>query len=258
MSVHIGTSGFSYQDWVGHFYPRGTKKSDFLEHYSRYFDSLEVNYTYYQMPARRTIQGLVNKSQGRLCFAVKLTGTFTHQRDAGADEAKQFLSALEPMSESGTLGCLLAQFPFGFQPSAQNWKHIDTLARWFSDTPLVVEMRNQRWVSQRFFDFLRQLNLGFCSVDEPHLPGLMPPVKVVTSNIGYVRFHGRNTEKWFKHERPEERYDYLYPKAELASWVPGIRSMAPVCDQLFAFFNNHFEGKAVANALELREMLAGI
>lgn len=257
MNLHIGTSGFSYQDWVGHFYPEGTKKSDFLTHYSRYFDSLEVNYTYYRMPSQRTMQGLVDKSGGAVRFAVKLTGLFTHERSAGPEEARLFTSALEPMSDSGTLGCLLAQFPYAFKPTQENYNHLDTLAGWFQDSPLVVEVRNRNWLAPRFFDFLKARQIGFCCVDEPQIRGLLPDLKTVTSPIGYVRFHGRNADKWYNHERAEERYDYLYSHRELASWVPGIKSMRADCEELYLFFNNHFEGKAVANAMELREMLTG-
>ena len=254
-ALHIGTSGFSYQDWVGHFYPKGTKKSDFYTHYCSCFDALEVNYTYYRLPVRRTMAGLVEKSAGGVTFAVKLTGVFTHDRTGGPAEAKEFADAMEPMAERGVLGCLLAQFPYSFKPGPEAYAHIRKVADWFKAYPLVVEVRNRRWVSQRFFEFLKELGVGFCCVDEPNLPGLLPELKVVTSPVGYVRFHGRNRAKWWTHDRPEERYDYLYASEELAAWVPGLDRMAEAADQLFVFFNNHFEGKAVANALHMRELL---
>lgn len=191
-ALHIGTSGFSYQDWVGHFYPKGTKKADFCAYYSNHFQALDVNYTYYRMPTRRTMSSLIEKSEEKVTFAVKLTGVFTHERTGGAAEAKEFGEAVEPMAERGVLGCL---------------------------------------------------------------PGLLPELKVVTSPVGYVRFHVRNRAKWWTHDRPEERYDYLYASEELAAWGPGLNRMREASDQLFVFFNNHFEGKAVANAFHMRELL---
>jgi len=254
--LYVGTSGFSYQDWLGHFYPEGTKKADFLAYYSGHFKALEVNYTYYRLPTRRTMASLVEKSGGSVRFSVKLTNVFTHERTGGKAEAKQFVDAVEPMADTGVLGCLLAQFPYSFKPSADNYACIARLHDWFEPNPLAVEVRNRGWVSERFFEFLKETGIGFCCVDEPRLPGLLPDLKVVTSDIGYVRFHGRNRAKWWQHDRPEERYDYLYSEAELSSWVSGLLRMSGVCRELFVFFNNHFEGKAVANAVQMRELLA--
>lgn len=251
----VGTSGFSYADWVGHFYPQGTRKADFLEYYGRHFDTLEINYTYYRMPTRATMASLVEKSGGGLRFSVKLTDVFTHSLSGGEREAREFARALDPLVGHDLLGCLLAQFPYSFKPGPNSYRHLGRLSTWFPDLPVVVEVRNARWISQDFFGFLKDNGLGFCNVDQPTLKGLLPPLNVVTSSVAYARFHGRNSDKWWQHERPEQRYDYLYSKEELLPWVPKLNAMSDRAEELYVFFNNHFEGKAVQNAGELAELL---
>ncbi|MBM4355209.1 MAG: DUF72 domain-containing protein [Deltaproteobacteria bacterium] len=253
--VFVGTSGYSYPDWVGPVYPPGMPKTDFLTHYAERFDAVEINFTYYRMPTRATLSAMAEKAGGRIRFAVKLTDVFTHARTAGEAEVVEFLRAVEALADRDVLGCLLAQFPWSFRPSDEAREHLRRLAADFAAHPLVVEVRNRAWVSMDFFSFLREIGAGFCCVDEPPLKGLLPPLEVVTSPVAYLRFHGRNAAKWWQHERPEERYDYRYSRDELAPWIPRIRRMQKNAAEVYAFFNNHFEGKAVANATDLLEML---
>jgi len=252
----VGTSGFSYADWVGHFYPPGMKKGDWVQYYSLRFNALEINYTYYRLPSRRTMQSLVDKCEGRVRFAVKLTEVFTHSRTAGEPEAAAFLEGIAPLAESGTLGPLLAQFPYSFKPDAESRSLIAAVVDRFKPFRVVVEIRNAAWISQDFFSFLKGIGAGFCCVDEPRIHGLLPPLNVVTAAPAYLRFHGRNAAKWWHHDRPEQRYDYLYSPDELREWVPRIRRMADESPEVYVFFNNHFEGKAPTNAQQLVEALA--
>ena len=253
--IYLGTSGYSYPDWVGPVYPPGTAKSDYLRHYAERFGAVEVNFTYYRMPTRATLAAMADKAEGRVKFAVKLTDVFTHARTARQAEVVEFLRAVEPLADRAVLGCLLAQFPWSFRPSEEARDHIRRLAADFSAHPLVIEVRNRAWVSMDFFAMLKEIGAGFCCVDEPQVQGLLPPLEVVTSPVAYLRFHGRNAAKWWKHERPEERYDYRYSRDELAPWIPRIRRMQKAASEVYVFFNNHFEGKAVANAAERSAML---
>jgi len=253
--IFIGTSGYSYQDWVGPVYPPGTPKTDFLNLYADRFNAVEVNYTYYRMPTRATLSAMADKAGGRVRFAVKLTDVFTHARSASEAEVVEFLRAVEPLADRGVLGCLLAQFPWSFRPSAEAIGHLRALAVRFAGHRLVIEVRNREWVSMDFFSLLKEVGAGFCCVDEPQIQGLLPPLEVVTSPVAYLRFHGRNAAKWWTHERPEERYDYRYSPEELAPWIPRIRRMQENAAETYVFFNNHFEGKAVANAEGLIRML---
>lgn len=253
----VGTSGFSYDDWIGPVYPPKTPKSKMLEHYPQQLSGLEINYTYYRMPTPRTMESLVERSRGRLRFSVKLTDLFTHKRNATEDEVVAFKEALVPLEEADAMGCLLAQFPYSFKASKGNLRYLEVLIDAFRPHPVVVELRNTRWMHPGLFTFLRDAGAGFCNVDEPPIEGLLPPTAEATAPVGYVRFHGRNAEKWYDHKEGWERYDYLYSKAELEEWVPRIRKLMAETETLFVFYNNHFKGKSVDNAIDLLDLLAG-
>lgn len=253
--ILVGCSGYSYDDWRGHFYPPELPKNQFLAYYAQHFAAVEVNYTYYKMPAARTLEAMVKNSGGALQFAVKLHGSMTHERNAQPEDYRAFRDACRPMAEQGVLGALLAQFPYSFHDLPENRDYLRRLRDQLPDTNLVVELRNSRWIRQSTFEFLGEMNCGWCNVDEPQLPGLLPPTAVATSDTGYVRFHGRNAAKWFKHERPEERYDYLYSAEELNEWTPRLRTLQDRTKRTYVFTNNHFEAKAVKNALMIVELL---
>jgi uncharacterized protein YecE (DUF72 family) len=252
--IHIGTCGFSYEDWRGKFYPQDLPSNRFLEYYSRYFSALEVNYTYYQMPAARTIAGMVANSKQKVTMAFKLHGSMTHERSAGPAEAKKFIDAIQPARDAGVLGPLLAQFPYSFKPSSEARSFISNMVGWFSGYDLVVEFRNSLWVGESTFDWLMNSRISYCCVDEPRLKGLIPPKAVATGSIGYVRFHGRNAKQWWDHDRPEQRYDYLYSLDELKEWTPKIKQIAASTKKTFVFMNNHYEAKAVTNAQMLFDL----
>jgi len=124
------------------------------------------------------------------------------------------------------------------------------------DVPLVAEFRNEWWIKDKTFEFLREHGIGYCCVDEPDLPRLPPPVVMATSPIGYVRFHGRNKAKWFNHQKMEERYNYEYSEDELRDWAVRMKILIPVVKKLFVFFNNHPRGQAVRNAIAMIKLLA--
>jgi len=265
MSILVGTSGFRYDDWRSSFYPLGLKESEFLRYYGRYFPAVEINYTYYTMPSAKTMTSLVNRTEPDFRFCVKTHKSMTHDilEDRGSRKSPDgirdvfdgFKSALEPMISSGKLGCVLAQFPWKFKPSKESFDYIRAVKEMLEGLPLIIEFRSNSWVKQETFDFLRKEGLGFCCVDEPRLRGLMPPVTLVTSPIAYVRFHGRNKEKWYAHETVSERYDYLYSREELSEWIPKIQDMSQKAGETYVFFNNCHAGYAPANALMLMEML---
>ncbi|HNT05893.1 MAG TPA: DUF72 domain-containing protein, partial [Anaerolineae bacterium] len=166
-----------------------------------------------------------------------------------------FVAALRPLIELGKFGCILAQFPFSFQPSPANCDYLRSLPERFQGLPVVVEFRNVGWISKPTFSLLKENHLGFCCVDEPPLKGLLPPVAEATSSIAYVRFHGRNAQKWWSHDQAWERYDYTYSAEELREWVPRIKSLDAVAEHTFLFANNHWHGQAVDTARQLRLLL---
>jgi uncharacterized protein YecE (DUF72 family) len=157
--------------------------------------------------------------------------------------------------EAGRLACVLAQFPYSFHPSPENRDYLQRLRAGLAGLPVVVEFRTAGWVAQGTFDLLRSLNLGFCSVDEPRLPGLMPPVAAATGPVAYVRFHGRNAARWYNHQQAWERYNYAYAQDELREWLPRLRQLDTTAALTLVYFNNHYVGQAVKAARDLGQLL---
>lgn len=256
--ILVGTSGFQFKDWRGPFYPHDLKDSDLLRFYTRLFPALELNFTYYQMPGQRTIEGLERKTPPGFEISVKAHRSMTHEPASPADEVqtiKRFRGALDPLVVAGKLACVLAQFPWSFRNTEANRARVARLRELLPDVPVIAEFRNAEWAREPVFDFLRRNGVGYCCVDEPRLRGLMPPVAVATSGLGYVRFHGRNAARWWLHKEPGERYDYLYSADELQEWIPRILHIARQTEKTLVFFNNCHEGKAPRNALMFQKML---
>lgn len=253
--LYIGTSGFSYDDWVGPYYPEGLPKRDWLAYYSREFATLELNASYYAVPSPRSMSQMAAKTPSGFLFTVKAHQDMTHKRQDNEAVFASFALAMQPFVEAGKLGCVLAQFPFSFHATDPNRRYLVTFRELLGALPLVVEFRNRQWLTPSTFDYLRRNGIGFCCVDEPRLPGLIPPVAEVTSDIAYVRFHGRNSQKWWEHQEAYERYDYSYSRDELMEWVPKIREMDQQARLTFLFANNHWQGQAVDTARQLKLLL---
>ncbi|HIE53334.1 MAG TPA: DUF72 domain-containing protein [Armatimonadetes bacterium] len=254
--IFIGTSGFSYDDWRGHFYPQTLDKRDMLTFYAQHFPAVEVNSTYYRLPSPYMLSQLAAKTPPKFRFVVKAYKGLTHEREKAQPKVfAEFRRALEPLRQMGKFGCILVQFPYSFKPAPESFRYLGFLAEQFADWPTVVEFRHAAWVTEETFAWLREHSLGYCCVDEPRLKGLLPPVVQATSSLGYVRFHGRNAEKWWRHEEPWQRYDYLYRPEELASWVPRIQALAEQTEATYVFFNNHYRAKAALNARQLAQQL---
>lgn len=193
----IGTSGYSFADWVGPFYPPGTPAAEFLPFYARQFGCVEVNSTYYGMPQASTMQRMHERTPAGFRFIVKLHQSMTHH---GADDPAlyaSFMAAVQPLKDAGKYHGLLAQFPWAFRRDERAKAHLERMRERLGDEPLWVEFRHDSWMHPKLADWLAGHALGYCCVDEPALPGLVPPVTHVTNGIGYVRFHGRNAKHWW-------------------------------------------------------------
>ena len=253
--IYTGTSGFSYDDWVGNFYPKGMPKREWLIYYAREFNTCEVNSTYYALPKLSSVKAMVEKTNEDFLFSIKANQEMTHQRENNAAVFETFCQVLEPVVSAGKLGCVLAQFPYSFKPNRSNWDYLRLLRERLGELPVVIEFRNAQWLRGEVFDWLRHLDLGFCCVDEPHLPNLLPPLVEATSKVGYVRLHGRNSAKWWQHEQAYERYDYSYSPEELSEWLPKIQKLDSIAEKTFIFANNHWRGQSVSTIRQLRIML---
>jgi uncharacterized protein YecE (DUF72 family) len=253
--LYLGTSGFSYSDWAGHFYPRGIPRRDWLVYYAHEFNALELNSTYYAIPKLSVLESMIHKTGEGFLFSIKANQEMTHQRKQDNQVFAAFVNMLQPFIDADKLGCVLAQFPFSFGAHRQNFYYMAFFREKLKDLPLVVEFRNVQWLKPEIFEWLRNHNIGFCCVDEPALPKLLPPVAEVTSNIAYVRFHGRNATKWWQHEHAYERYDYTYSPDELKEWLPKISKLNSSAEKTFIFANNHWRSQAVSTIRQLRMML---
>lgn len=251
--IVVGTSGYSFDDWEGEFYPPGLPKGKRLDFYKDHFNAAEINSTYYRIPHAAVFYHMVNKVGDGFEFIVKTHRSFTHDRRDLEDQTSEFNEALRPMRESGKLKGYLAQFPYGFKNTRANLDHIRSGKQLFGDIPLYVEFRHVSWDKPEVYEELAKEDIGVCSVDEPALSGLFPPKAVATTKTGYVRLHGRNARNWWG--KGGDRYDYLYSKEELLDWKKKIDSLKSRTDKIYLFFNNCHLGQAVRNAKMFVELL---
>jgi uncharacterized protein YecE (DUF72 family) len=255
MMIYVGTSGFKFSDWRGSFYPEDLAEKEWLRYYGERFNCLEVNSTYYRLLPARTFYYMAQKVPDGFQFTVKAYGGLTHEPAAGGeDDFAAFIDALQPLLEAGKFGCVLAQFPHRFHNTQENRQYLAEFKRRFGELPLVVEFRSGEWAQPAVFDFLREAGIGYCAVDEPRFRNLMPPVAAATSPVGYVRFHGRNYEKWWKGDN-KTRYDYLYSADELREWAPKIGELAEQTERVYVFMNNCYNGQAATNAAQMQGLL---
>jgi uncharacterized protein YecE (DUF72 family) len=164
---------------------------------------------------------------------------------------------MDALASVGRLGAVLVQVPMSFHATEENRALLERIFETFAAYPLAAEFRHFSWDSPATLRFLEGRSVGFVNIDQPRLKGNLPATSHVTSSVAYYRFHGRNAAKWFGPDTSnEERYDYLYDEKELKPWAERIRERPPDTNA-FAVMNNHFRGQAVANALQLQQMLTG-
>ena len=257
--IRVGTAGWSYEDWKGVVYPeRPPRGFDRLGLLVSLFDTNEINSTFYRIPDVRMARDWSRRAAGnpRFAFTAKLFRGFTHERGAGDADAKAFEEAMRPLAADGRLGCILAQFPMSFHDTPENRGHLTRTLDRFARLPLAAEFRHASWDNAEIQTLLAERAAAFVNIDQPALPGNLPPTDHVTADIAYFRFHGRNAAKWFGPDTSNvERYNYLYSQRELAPWVERIQKAK--AKSVFAILNNHFRGQAVSNALELQHALTG-
>ena len=255
--ILIGTSGFSYDDWKEEFYPPDMAKKDFLEFYAEHFRVLELNFSYYRIPDSSQSRQMITKSGGKLEFVIKAYRQMTHEisENSLTEILPKFMEGISPFVDAGRLGVILLQFPQSFHYVPENRLYLKSLIETLSPSPVSIEFRQREWLKESVYETLRELGAGFVCVDEPPLPSLIPPVVINTSNSGYIRFHGRNSKKWYGTDS-RTRYDYLYSEDELKAWVPKIRELAKRTEKLFVFFNNHAKAQAITNAKMLINLLS--
>jgi uncharacterized protein YecE (DUF72 family) len=260
MSTRIGPAGWSYPDWKGRVYPANTPRGfDPLEYLSRYFDTIEINSTFYRIPAATVTRRWAQRVSGNpaFTFTAKLPQLFTHTRQAAAQDEEAFKKAMAPLQKAGRLGAVLLQFPYAFHNTVENRAYLRQLVDRLGQYPLVLEVRHRSWDRPSVYELLRELGMGFCNIDQPQVSYSLGLTRRVTSAIGYLRLHGRNTATWFQEEAGRDaRYDYLYSGKELTDITEALLTIAAQARETYLITNNHFRGQAALNALELRHRVS--
>ena len=244
--IFLGTSGWSYKEWIGPFYTKMDKSM--LRAYTRVFRTVEIDSTFYRYPSKGTVMGWTRYSPEGFVYAAKLPGLITHEKKLDLNEGieedlQRFIELMEPLSLSGKLGCMLIQLPprFNYRPKELEdfFKILPTHIRF------AVEFRDTSWMREETWALLEKYQVAYTIVDEP----LLPPEIHLTSNIAYFRWHGHGTRPW---------YNYRYSAQELEPWPPKVRETAGKVEKVYGYFNNHYHGYAVENCLQIMEMLGTI
>lgn len=252
--LRVGPAGWSYKDWEGVVYPPHGSKFDHLAFLASYFDTIEINSPFYRIPPPTHARSWVRRVAANpdFKFTTKVFRGFTHEHDAPPPaDVKAFKNYLDPLAESGRLGAILLQFPWSFKNSEESREKLVALFDAFRDYPKALEVRHASFQNDDFLSFLEKQEVGWVNVDQPLFSDSVKPAEAATGPVAYVRFHGRNYEKWFAHEESWERYNYLYSPEELEPWVDRIRQMASE-REAYVITNNHFRGQAIVNAGDLK------
>jgi uncharacterized protein YecE (DUF72 family) len=269
----------------------GTGTFDELAAYAEHFDTVEVNSTFYGIPTVETTKGWVARTPSGFEFSVKLFQKLTHprmfldrltRRPAGApvteadprstlphdqalaaagvsgDDLDAFRRAIDPLASAGKLGAILVQFPASFTRTDAAVDHLAWLTGGLRDHRVAVELRHKTWSDdvKTTLQVLNQSRAAWVQIDEPKFrlsiaQNFLPNVE----GFYYLRLHGRNAKQWWTHDHTADRYDYLYSPEELDPFVEIAQAVASLVKKMYLYTNNHFEGKAAANAVMLRDKL---
>lgn len=237
--IFIGTSGWSYNDWIGRFYPSELDRKEWFNFYCKWFNSTEVNMSFYRFPFPSVVKSWYRKSPKDFNFTFKANRQITHERKFECVDSlmKKFCSLVDLVQEK--LGCVLWQLPPSMHYSERNLGLLDGFLDQVEGRKNVLEFRHKSWWRRETYGLLKRHNAAFCVVSCPSLPEEF----IVTSDIAYIRLHGKSN--WYRHEYTEE---------ELTEWAKRIKRAGENCKEIYCYFNNDYNAYAPKNAIELREM----
>jgi len=243
VEILLGTSGWSYDEWVGPFYP--SEEVNKLSFYSKVFRTAEIDSTFYSYPTKGVVFGWARYTQPNFIFSAKLPNLITHEKKLDVEkdvdeDLDRFLDLMKPLKTRAKLGPILIQLPPGFK---RDYARLEAFFKILpEDFRFAVEFRDLSWLRDETWSLLRRYNVAYTIVDEP----LLPPETVITADFTYVRWHGRGRRPW---------YNYSYRLDELKAWVARLNEIASRVGEIYGYFNNHFHGYAVENCLQLLQML---
>jgi len=233
----LGCSGYFYPSWRGKFYPKDLKPKNWLKYYSKFFNTVEINSTFYHFPKEENLKRLYRNTPENFVFSVKANRAITHYKKF--KEIKGILKEFYKVCRNGLnkkLGCILFQLPPSYTYSEENLERI--LENLEKDFKNVIEFRHISWWNENVFKVLRENKVVFCSVSAPNLPEAL----VETSETVYIRFHGKTS--WYR---------YNYSEKELKEWAKRIKKTK--AKEVFVYFNNDYNAYAPQNCLKLKEIL---
>lgn len=234
----IGTSGWNYDDWQGKFYPKNLPKTKWLDFYSRTFNTVEVNYSFYHWPNEKTMKKWYQEAPETFKFTLKSPRTITHVRKLKniTQKVKNFYKLTSLLKEK--TGCHLYQLPPSFKLNQNNFKKLKNFLKILNkNKDNAIEFRHETWWTDSVYELLKKHKTSFCIVS-----GLeMPKDIVITSNTAYFRFHGIN-------------YSSNYPASTLKKYSKIMKKLK--CKKIYAYLNNDTNAYAVKNALTLKKYLS--
>ncbi|MGB0036074.1 MAG: DUF72 domain-containing protein [Candidatus Acidiferrales bacterium] len=259
--IRIGTSAFTAAGWEGSFYPEGMQPADYLHYYAQQFDTVEVDSTYYRIPAPAMVKRWYEQTPKNFLFALKIVSTITHEKvlvDC-EEELRQFISSADLLGEK--LGPLLFQFPYfnkkAFPDGAAFFARLEPFMKKLPrGYRFAVEIRNKAWMVPRFADILRERGVALTLVDHPWMPRpreVFSRTDPITADFTYIRLLG--DRKGIEEETKTWDKTIVDRKRELAEWVEIVRKVHERRIQIFVYVNNHYAGHAPATVRQLSEML---
>jgi uncharacterized protein YecE (DUF72 family) len=275
MTILVGCSGWSYNDWVGAFYPVGlaNKNGAWFDYYAQYFGTVEINSTFYRPPGEFQVNAWIKKAKDKKDFeySVKVPQLVTHKALVEGDKelatfwATSFeKTCVKPLAEANILGGVLLQLSPYFKNEGSALDALKGVLDAVSNQEFdyAVEFRHNSWLDESkkeidaaTLEALGERNVANVLIDGPGLH----VGAVQTANHAYLRFHGRNYDIWYREEKEDDhrldRYDYLYKRDQLEPWVPQIKKTEMKEAKVRIYFNNHARAKSVRNGFLLMDML---
>jgi uncharacterized protein YecE (DUF72 family) len=273
----LGCSGWNYPDtpdkgggWTGVFYPdKNTKR---LRYYSQFFNTVEMDSTFYEKfyshMTKGTFIGMVKATPEKFQFSVKVPETITHNKrldvkKGAITDFEEFLDKISPLKTANKLGAILIQLAPSF--TVNDFKNVQGFLDRLPTNKTTnnnngggsyhyaLEFRHPSWKTEGPWEMLKHYNIAAVITDSPPQENLqfLSDVIITTADHSFVRFHGRNTKSHYW-------YDYLYSKEELEPWVDKVNQIRSQTKVLRVYFNNHYGGKAVVNALQFKQLTGGI
>lgn len=260
--LYIGTAGWTYHDWTPSFYPvKQNSNFNWLKFYSRYFNAVEVNATFYKTFSDKAVYNWIRNVEGSddFMFILKLHFSFTHEKLFTHSDVISFCRMLDILKGEERLGGLLIQFPYSFECTDIGVRYLGMLVDLFEAYDKFIEVRHTSWENKK------ARKITFCTIDQPNIGKAIQFNPVVSNNMAYVRFHGQNEEAWrdslknfgkdMTYDEQNVRYNYLYSPGELLEFERKIREIYHQVKKIYIIMNNHPKGDAVANAFEMLSLL---